>query len=341
MKACVVVPTIRLDSIRRFLEEWEEEFAGHTVIVVEDNPTRTFGIRQPNVLHYCWADIDAELGPSAWIVPRRTDCVRSFGLYKAYQLRPDFIVSIDDDCYPLERGFLRAHFDRLNSPASSGAWLSTGEGVVPRGVPYYQTARVGECVLNHGLWENVPDFDAVSQLAAARYPQAFIAKDQVVPRGMYFPMCGMNVAVKPTLIPAFYFLLMGQGYPVDRFGDIWAGIFVKRICDHLGLLVRSGPPLIHHARASNVWANLRKEVGGLEMNEQLWAAVDSVVLTATTVADCYIELAQKLPVTGEYWDTLKRAMRTWAGLFLEEPVAEAFADEGAVVSGAGRPREPA
>ena len=189
------------------------------------------------------------------------------------------------------------------------------DGVVPRGVPYHRTMREGECVLSHGLWQNVPDLDAVSQLAAVRHPHAAVPKDQFIPRATYFPMCGMNVAVKTKVVPAFYFLLMGQGYTFDRFGDIWAGVLLKRICDHLGLFVHSGSPLVHHARASDVWSNLKKEVPGLEINERLWSVVDAVALTGTTFGECYAELAATLPMEGPYWDKVKQAMLVWTQLF--------------------------
>ena len=37
-------------------------------------------------------------------------------------------------------------------------------------------------------------------------------------------MCGMNLAFDRTLIgPAMYFGLMGQGQPIGRYDDMWAG----------------------------------------------------------------------------------------------------------------------
>ena len=315
MRAAIVVPTIREECIARFLDAWASQLAGHTVIVVEDNPEKTFDISKPGVRHYCWADIDAELGRDSWIIPRRTDCVRSFGYYLASQLPVDMIVTLDDDCYPAGPGFLQTHYEHLYLPASSSAWVSTGTGVTPRGVPYNNTERKSECVINHGLWNNVPDFDAITQIANTRLGQPFEPVDQVIPKGKFFPMCGMNLAFKPKMAPAMYFLLMGKNWPFDRFGDIWCGIFSKKICDHLGLAVCSGEPRIEHQRASNPWTNLRKELPGYEVNETLWEAVDSLVLTGTNPRECYRELAEKLPLSGEYWDQLRAAMGMWTGLF--------------------------
>ncbi len=315
MRAAIVVPTIRENLIVSFLETWKDAFSGHVVIVVEDNPERTFDVSLPNAQHYCWADIDEELGRDSWIIPRRTDCVRSYGYYKAASADVDLIVTLDDDCYPLGDRFIERHHEKLSQRADEDGWVSTGEGILPRGIPYQTRQRTAECVINHGLWSKVPDFDAVTQLLNERLNQEFRPVEQVIPRGKFYPMCGMNLAFKPKIVPAMYFLLMGREWPFDRFGDIWCGIFSKRICDHLGFAVRSGEPRIEHQRASNVWTNLRKETPGYEVNETLWLAVDSVVLTKETVRDCYKELAEKLPMTGEYWDRLRRAMPVWAELF--------------------------
>jgi reversibly glycosylated polypeptide / UDP-arabinopyranose mutase len=317
-RAAIVVPTIREENVLTFLDVWRNEFAAHVVIIVEDNPEPTFQVRGTNVKHYSWRDIDAELGKDSWIIPRRTDCVRSFGYLKAYQEQVDFIVTLDDDCYPAGDGFLRSHYSRLIAPAESDAWVSTGTGVMPRGIPYYNRTRKNECVLNHGLWSVIPDYDAITQLANSRFNQRFVANNAVLPKGVFFPMCGMNVALKPKVIPAFYFLLMGKHWPFDRFGDIWCGLFLKKICDHLGYAICSGEPIVEHRRASNVWANLRKELPGYEVNETLWNIVDSTVLSGSTVAECYAELAQKLTLAGEYWEKLRLAMSIWANLFPRE-----------------------
>lgn len=317
MKVCIVVPTIREESIRKFLNGWKSEFASHHLIVVEDNPEKSFDLPSNSfsIHHYAWDDIDKELGKESWIIPRRTDCIRSFGFFKAAQFSPDAIITIDDDCYPESPNFVETHVNRLSSPAECDAWISTGDGVKPRGMPYLCDRRLGQTAINHGLWTKVPDFDAVTQLSLTRTMQNFLPVDRVIPRGMFFPMCGMNLSFKPEVFPAMYFLLMGKDMPFDRFGDIWCGIFVKRICDHLGYYVKSGFPLVEHQRASDVWTNLRKELGGYEVNERLWAEVDNIRLTGNTFRTCYKELASSLNLGGEYWTQLNRAMQVWADLF--------------------------
>lgn len=51
-----------------------------------------------------------------------------------------------------------------------------------------------------------------------------------IPKGTLFPMCGMNLAFDRTLIgPAMYFGLMGDGQPIGRYDDMWAGWCCKVI----------------------------------------------------------------------------------------------------------------
>lgn len=314
MNVAVVVPTIREPCISRWLANWISQIVDTNIIIVEDNPHKTMDLGPNGTHHYSWDEIEAELGEDAWIIPRRTDCVRSFGYWKAWQMGADVIATLDDDCYPNGGGWLEAHLRALGKKVKQKAWVHTIEGAKPRGVPYAGTARDAEVVVNHGLWSGIPDLDAVTQLTTSAKP---ICKKMVVPYGSYFPMCGMNLAWKREVTPAMYFLLMGKGYEYDRFGDIWCGVIVKKIADHLGKAVSSGDPIVHHERASDVFANLVKEAPGLGTNEWFWRVVDAIPLAGETWGECYLEVAEKLPLDGAYWEKVKSAMKIWAGLFEE------------------------
>src|SRR5438093_13018438 len=114
MKIVIVIPTIREECFKDWLHRWAEELGNHTILVVEDNPTKSFSVpSRQNIFHYSWKEIDDELKDKAWIIPRRTDCVRSFGFYKAYQMQPDMIMTLDDDCYPDHKKFLELHWRAL------------------------------------------------------------------------------------------------------------------------------------------------------------------------------------------------------------------------------------
>lgn len=318
----IVVPTIRENSIKNFLSVWEQEFKKHNVIVVEDNPYPTFNL--PSwIEHYSWEDIDKELGKNSWIIPRRSDTVRSYGFYKAWQKETDFILTLDDDCLPeknYEKGFLRQIKSNLKKKWPEDSWWSTLDGVYTRGYPYKIRNQRKETVIHHGLWSHIPDLDAKTQRKMPNFRTKPAKEVMVVPKGKFFPLCGMNLAFKAKVTPILYFLLMGKDknekpWPYDRSGDIWAGIFAKKIIDHLGFAVSSGAPSVFHSRASNVDVNYKKEKPGYPIQEILWQRVADVYLTKSTFVNCYKELAQKLNMDGEYWRKLKKAMLIWASLF--------------------------
>ncbi|KAK6154982.1 hypothetical protein DH2020_009230 [Rehmannia glutinosa] len=139
-----------------------------------------------------------------------------------------------------------------------------------------------------------------------------------IPKGTLFPMCGMNLAFDRDLIgPAMYFGLMGDGQPIGRYDDMWAGWCIKVICDHLGLGVKTGLPYIWHSKASNPFVNLKKEYNGIFWQEEIIPFFQSATLSkdSTSVQKCYIELAkqvrEKLGKIDPYFVKLADAMETW------------------------------
>ncbi|HPJ17401.1 MAG TPA: hypothetical protein PK639_04215 [Candidatus Woesebacteria bacterium] len=315
-KSVIVVPTIRVERISEWLEKWKKEFENSTIIIVEDNPETTFHITQENVIHYSWKDIDSDLGDKSWIIPKRTAAVRSYGFIKAFQMNPEYVITLDDDCYPESENFVKTHEHYLNQ-RHSDKWIQHAQSNLKmRGVPKNLTTR--ECVLNMGLWANVPDLDGNTQ---KENPDVRINRQEfnfVLSPGQYAPISSMNMSFKRKVIPALYFLLMGSTWGFDRFDDIWSGIFIKRICDHLGFNISGGSPFIWHDRASNPDTNIQKEATGLIVNEHLWKDVENMKFTGKTFKDCYLELANQLSdyqVNKEYWPRLREAMVIWANLF--------------------------
>jgi len=339
-KIIIVIPTIRKNSINRFLKEWKQEFLNNkkfdvNLLIIEDNPQKTFDLKQKNLIHYSWEDIEKDLGKNSWIIPRRTDCIRSYGYWKAFQKNPNMIITLDDDCYPLKKHFtktknkkkfLQTHWDALNKGINiqENYWITTIKDLRPRGIPYKKRIKIKKyknIILNHGLWYNVPDLDGKTQLSMERVSGLNnYAINQIIPKNKYYPMCGMNLAWKPEATPALFFLLMGQNennkyWGFDRFGDIWSGIIFKKIADHLGYNISSGNPIIWHDRASNANVNFEKEKSGLRINEYFWQMIDEINLTKNNFKDCYKQIAQKLPSKNIYFIKLKKAMKLWINLF--------------------------
>lgn len=361
MKKILIVPSIRQNSLDRFISEWAGVMdPSVNLLIMEDNPTNTLVINKStlNIARVSWEDIDRSMA-SPWIIPRRSDTVRSFAyFYAGTSQRADFLFTLDDDCYPDDScaDIVGAHIDAL--VADKSRWFNTLNSGKPRGIPYFNVGS-RRVVLNHGLWTNVLDYDAPTQLASP-FDEQFSFDNRIVPSGQYFPMCGMNVAWDYDVTVLMYHLLMGcvdintmprrhadnvkkyclpasnpgsaaslYQLPFDRFGDIWCGVIMKKVVDHLGLAVSSGTPYIRHDRASNPFVNLVKESKGMEINETFWERVDGMALDpidkSKTVRQnavaCYDQLGSQVRESfvdtqySWYFDMLGDAMCIWAELF--------------------------
>ncbi|MBA0757408.1 hypothetical protein Gotri_020509 [Gossypium trilobum] len=321
----IVIPTIRnLD----FLEMWRPFFQPYHLIIVQDgDPSKT--IKVPDGFDYELYnrnDINRILGPKASCISFKDSACRCFGYMVS---KKKYIFTIDDDCFvakdPSGKAInaLEQHIKNLLSP-STPFFFNTlydpfrdGADFV-RGYPFSLREGVPTAV-SHGLWLNIPDYDAPTQLVKPLERNTrFVDAVLTIPKGTLFPMCGMNLAFDRELIgPAMYFGLMGDGQPIGRYDDMWAGWCTKVVCDHLGLGVKTGLPYIYHSKASNPFVNLRKEYKGIFWQEEIIPFFQQTVLPkdCTTVQKCYIELAkqvkEKLSKVDPYFDKLAEAMVTW------------------------------
>ena len=364
----LVVPTIREDCAKKFIAAWDglpDLFGEVDLVVVEDNPSPTFDLpevgsdpsdaRPPT--HLSWEDIGRELGEREWIIPRRSDTVRSFGYWWAWRAGYRYICTMDDDCYPQlgdpdsgepsYHDWVVKHRRALDGRAK---WWSTLNTARPRGLPYRNLGIRDDIYVNHGLWTNVVDYDACNQLANP-VEEEFDHGNAIVPHGSYFPMCGMNLMWRREATVLMYHLLMGRMFtsdrpvrgvvmipgddharalerclqvlPYDRFGDIWCGVLMKRCLDHLGWSCSSGTPYVRHDRASDPFANLRKEANGIGTNEKFWEHVDRFRPNPTFIdpVELYYQLGRWVrdfrgaPEFPDYFEMLGDAMVTWTSLF--------------------------
>ncbi|KAI9091971.1 hypothetical protein K1719_027906 [Acacia pycnantha] len=134
-----------------------------------------------------------------------------------------YISTIDDDCFveqdPSGKDInaLEQHIKNLLSP-STPYFFNTLYDPYREGTDFVRdypfSLREGApTTVSHGLWLNIPDYDALTQLVKphernTRYVDALLT----IPKGTLFPMCGMNLAFNRGLIcPAMYFGLMGDG----------------------------------------------------------------------------------------------------------------------------------
>jgi reversibly glycosylated polypeptide/UDP-arabinopyranose mutase len=323
-----VLPTNRPAHLVAFLDAWDP-WPWDRLIVVEDAPAVTVALPRDrwtsdvaDVEVVCWADIDREL-PEPWIISRGDSAVRAFGFWRAWRQGADCIVTLDDDCYPAGDDLVAEHRRNLYE---TPAWDSSVPGLRVRGLPYRNLGGPLPVAASVGLWLGSPDLDAVQSLAhdsvAAAANLISAARSRVMASEQYFPISGMNLAVRRESACLMYYPRMGQGSPYGRFDDIWCGLTLQRICRHLRRPIVCGRPFVDHQRASDPLANLAKEASGIGANERMWEIVDAVTLRADTPLACMRELGTQVAAhtgDGDYVQEWGRAALAWCDLFDEEP----------------------
>ncbi len=245
-------------------------------------------------------------------------------MYLAWREGCDFIITLDDDCYPEADDFIERHLESFRRDR----WFRTIAGDSPRGLPYERLGQL-PVALNHGLWSESPDLDGPTSLMRIREPRSPILPraHEVVPPGMALPLCAMNVCYRRDVIPAAYNLLMGfetEGF--DRFDDIWSGLILKRVLDYMGWYATSGEPFVRHVRRSNPFVNLRREALGIQIHERLWDFIlDAQLPHGLDVRGAFLAIAERLrlfpsqhpdvPSPTGYFARVADAMGLWSALF--------------------------
>lgn len=254
------------------------------------------------------------------VIPQRAHAETSFGFLVAYEEGADFIIELDDDV--LINSIVPGHSENLFGEGgctvrSKSRWYNTLDSIslntegrfFPRGHPYSPETRVedyvweasgGRCILNMGHWVGNPDFDALTILYHSGMDgrcrvrgERLLNEKVIVGRGTYFAVCSMNTSFVPKVVPAFYQLYMNT-MGVDRFDDIWSGVFLKRVADHLGDKICLGKPAgTHNKRPRSIFKDLKSEMDGMILNESVWRFVDGE-LDGSSYADAYLSLAALL-----------------------------------------------
>ena len=246
-----------------------------------------------------------ELVNPEYFIPERSHDELSFGLLVAATRNYDMIVFVDDDTHPLDGDFLGQHWQSLNLVATEarsnrGSWVNTHPVYFVRGFPYSERSEsftvehaidLTSSVLNMGCWSGIPDLNAYDYIVFQ--PKA---EDRVAPhnyrlaKGQFAPICSMNLSFKPEIIPAFY-----QLWDNNRYNDIFSGIFLKHIADHLDKSVSVGGPLCYHEKAPrDYFKDAAIELPSIKLNESLWRIVSQITLKSDTWLSCYRELAKGL-----------------------------------------------
>lgn len=279
----------QLDAIRKIdknihIHSWDRTF------IREVMPGPMFSNLPPTLL-----DLESQ---NIKCFSRKDSAIRSYGFLVAssYAVNsesppasPDdhVIYTLDDDCMPIldENGdcdFFSAHAGNL---LRFRPWGSTVPGIRVRGIPYYTHSKYyfdsDGILLSVGCWTGIPDFDSVQRLSlgdisdSVKLPlasEAILAHPEIL-----YPICGMNMAMKQSMLPAALFAPMGTASNYKRFDDIWFGIIAQMSLRCADRSWCYGSPLINHVRLSLPMDCLVAEAPGIRLNEQLWVFISEAI----------------------------------------------------------------
>jgi hypothetical protein len=168
---------------------------------------------------------------------------------------------------------------------------------------YFNTVKSVD--VNTSVWVCDPDIDAGLHLL---YDNVKVtnAKNMnfVVGYKNYIPINSQNTAVSKRAMPIFWNIHQPKILDVelDRFDDIWNGLFVSKVLHRVGSSVSFGTPVVNHIRNSHNYINdFKKEYIASIINCELWKYVmNDVDLYSFDIEDAYIELATNLTLYKNY-----------------------------------------
>lgn len=332
----IVIAALRHD-LTSFLNDWRPVFSRYHLIIVKDLDLKEELIIPDgfNADVFTKDDIDRVIGSSSSILFSGYSC-RYFGFLVS---RKKYIVTVDDDCTPAKNNdgslvdIVAQHVANLSTPATPYFFNTLydpyrkGADFV-RGYPFSLRSGV-TCALSCGLWLNLADYDAPTQaLKPEQRNSRYVDAVLTVPARTLMPLSGINIAfdrelVGPALFPALR--LGGEGkLRWETMEDIWSGMCVKVICDHLGYGVKSGLPYVWRTERGNAIDSLRKEWEGVKLMEEVVPFFQSLRLKRTTVKaeDCVVEIAKEVkeqlgkvdPVFGRAAEAMVDWVRLWKGV---------------------------
>ncbi|CAI0563498.1 unnamed protein product [Linum tenue] len=283
----IVIGALHSD-LRPFMSAWKSIFSRYHLIIVKDPDLKddlqiTEGLSF-KIDIYTKSHIDKVVGSSTSIAFSGYSC-KYFGFLVS---RKKYIVSIDDDCVPAKDADsilidpVAQHLRNLATPATP-FFFNTLYDPYRNGADFVRGLR---CT----------NTSTEPEKRNSRYVDAVMT----VPARVMMPISGINIAfnrevVGPALCPALRLTVEGK-VRWETMEDIWSGMCVKVVCDHLGLGVKSGLPYVWRNDRGDAIESLKKEWEGVKLMEEVVPWFQSMVLsrTATTAEDCVAEMAKRV-----------------------------------------------
>ena len=333
MKIVLITTTINVPNVLICYRRIDPDV---TFIIAGDKKTphtevRALVKRLGNAIYY--SDTDQEnLGYScSGIIGWNKIMRRNIALLEATKLKPDIIVSLDDDNLPLGDDYFKEFSSFFVKPFSGvmansiTKWFNVGSLLNPlifhRGFPYEQrhsshTYRL-EPVVNKrigiasGLWLGDPDIDAMDRIVS--HPTVLHISDLLCTGGVivnnthYAPVNSQNTAFVCEIAPLMM-VLTGVG----RFDDIWASYIAERIMMDTDYYVHYGRPFVWQERNQhNQWKNLRDELFGMELTQRFCQDLLAIDLGEGSIFEKLRRLYEKLGYLNYMPDEVKNLGLAW------------------------------
>ena len=287
------------------------------------------------------------------IIPENSPRRRNFGYLRSLEMQPDVTIVIDDDnlagpdpffschAYPFNRG--NEQFPLVASRNKivdhNKTLIMNYNGVYPRGYPlggmYGDTwhcwgPKRYDCdnkkvACHMGLWLNKPDVDAISNIT---YPDLEVeGRYQYSPyyeldNNNYISINSQNTSFNQDVAKIFWNVHQGKvnNLVMNRYDDIWNGLFVQKIAHRRGEAITFGVPLtMHNRNTHNFTTDLQNEFVGMLANTRMWEFILNLRLESKNYIDAYLEIAHAIKtsdVTKDYWveiymKELAKSMEEW------------------------------
>lgn len=263
----------------------------------------------------------SSLNISSFIL-ENSDHRRNIGFLKCIEDDVKYLLSMDDDNFPLTNNFFHLHKSSLgevknleeikssNNFFNNCMLLKNDTFIHPRGFPFnrkrnneytFEKIKNKNIGVNAGLWSISPDVDGFSWLISHEEILVDSVDDICLSSETYCPINTQNTSLIKELIPAYYYIRMGfdigGGLKFDRLGDIYSGYFLQKVAKTMNYGVKFGMPVVTHERNAHNYINdANAEWGCMRTMDTFCDWLVDIKLDNSSVNDAYLSLSDELDV---------------------------------------------
>jgi len=213
------------------------------------------------------------------LIPWRKIQRRNIGYIEAYKKGYNFIITVDDDNFPIDDNFFIEHYTNISMhykkyyDYKDVVWMNPCfkmDNIVHRGYPleYHNVKSLAKIksgsrsrvALSEGFWTGDADVDAISRLISHSKIENKYKHNIVLSPRVVAPSNTQNTIFRTEYVPCMFL-----SSKIGRYDDIWASYFLKAILYITGDVVSYGTPVVLQDRNDHdIFKDLEKEVYGMK-----------------------------------------------------------------------------